>query len=196
MEFAVHCPPRLFPGSLARMRQYLCLCCTLLICAGAPALAQVTVDLHALDALPVADLRESSGRPSTAQRSLHHGASRHAKPKRTRADDEEATATPSVATTSPAATRSTSRRPRGCDASACHAAHGAAAGRRACADRTAPAGTAGGGATATAPISQTAVSAATPKATGLQRHVRFRSIGSQPVQCDGPGEPGEDHADQ
>lgn len=46
----VHCHPTSVPGILARMRHVLLL--TGLLCAAAPALAQVTVDLHALDALP------------------------------------------------------------------------------------------------------------------------------------------------
>ncbi len=53
MTACVHCHPTSVPGILTRMRQ-VCILLTGLLCAAAPALAQVTVDLHALDALPAA----------------------------------------------------------------------------------------------------------------------------------------------
>lgn len=47
----IYCRPRPFPGSLSSMRQ-VCFLIAVLFSASAPAMAQVTVNLHALDALP------------------------------------------------------------------------------------------------------------------------------------------------
>lgn len=62
-EGFVHCNPTPVPGILTPMRQICCLMIGLL-CVAAPAQAQVTVDLHALDALPGA-------RPATTEPPAH-----------------------------------------------------------------------------------------------------------------------------
>ncbi len=93
-EGFIHCNPTPVPGILTPMRQ-LCFLLTGLLCATAPAMAQVTVDLHALDALPGA-------RPTTAEPPAHK-----AIPKRTpkpvaaakpaKPPPQQATATPAPA---------------------------------------------------------------------------------------------------
>jgi outer membrane protein OmpA-like peptidoglycan-associated protein len=93
-EGFVHCNPTSVPGILTPMRQ-ICFLLIGLLCAAAPALAQVTIDLHALDALPGA-------RPATPESPAHKAVAKPA-PKSVaiarpaKPSPQQATATPAPA---------------------------------------------------------------------------------------------------
>jgi outer membrane protein OmpA-like peptidoglycan-associated protein len=96
----IHCLLRPDPGILTRMRQIFLLA-TVLLSTAAPALAQVTIDLHALDALPGA-------KPPTHEATPHRAAPRPtsrplATAKREKTSPQQATAaqTPAAQTTTP-----------------------------------------------------------------------------------------------
>ena len=88
----IHCNLATVPGILTSMRP-ICFLLIGLLCAAAPALAQVTVDLHALDALPGA-------KPATSEPSAHKPTTKPA-PKRL-AVAKPAKPSPAQATATPA----------------------------------------------------------------------------------------------